>query len=92
MSKRVSKQNVFEALGFPKHEAAVMLMRAELAEKIRMWIDKHGLTQVDAASRLGISAPRMNEIVRNRVEKVSVDYLLGLCAKAGIAVSLRLAA
>lgn len=92
MTKQTSKQNVFEALGFPKHEAAVLLLRAELAEKIRNWIDKHKFTQVQAAECLGISAPRMNEIVRNRVEKVSVDYLLGLCAKAGISVSLRLAA
>ena len=45
-----------------------------------------------AAERLGVSAPRINEIVRNRIDKVSVDYLLGLCAKAGISVSLKLAA
>jgi len=31
-------------------------------------------------------------IVRNRIEKVSADDMLGLCAKAGIAVSLKLAA
>ena len=79
---RRSKQNVFEALGFPKHEAAVM----------RDWIEREELSQVAAAERLGVSAPRINEIVRNRIDKVSVDYLLGLCAKAGISVSLKLAA
>ena len=36
------------------------------------------MTQVAAAAELGISAPRLNEILKNRVEKVSVDYLLGL--------------
>lgn len=92
MSRRNSKQNVFEALGFPKHEAAVMLLRAQLAEEVRRWIEREGLTQVGAAEHFGISAPRLNEIVRNRIEKVSVDYLLGLCAKVGIPVSLKLAA
>ena len=92
MSRRNSKQNVFEALGFPKHEAAVMLLRAQLAEEVRRWIEREGLTQVGAAEHFGISAPRLNEIVRNRIEKVSVDYLLGLCAKVGIPVSLTLAA
>lgn len=92
MSRRNSKQNLFEALGFPKHEAAVMLLRAQLAEEIRRWIEREGLTQVGAAEHFGISAPRLNEIVRNRIEKVSVDYLLGLCAKVGIPVSLTLAA
>lgn len=92
MTRRSKKQNVFEALGFPKHEAAVMLFRAQLAEEIRCWIEREGLSQANAAKQLEITAPRMNEIVRNRIEKVSVDYLLGLCAKAGIAVSLKLAA
>ncbi|HRG16068.1 MAG TPA: XRE family transcriptional regulator [Pseudomonadota bacterium] len=67
---RRGKQNVFEALGFPKHEAAVMLLRAQLAEEIRRWIEREGLTQLGAAEHFGISAPRLNEIVRNRIEKV----------------------
>lgn len=92
MTRPSKKQNVFEALGFPKHVAAVMLFRAQLAEEIRCWIEREGLSQANAAKHLEITAPRMNEIVRNRIEKVSVDYLLGLCAKAGIAVSLKLAA
>ena len=56
---RRGKQNVFEALGFPKHEAAVMLLRAQLAEEIRRWIEREGLTQLGAAEHFGISAPRV---------------------------------
>jgi predicted XRE-type DNA-binding protein len=88
----MARQNIFLDLGFPKHEAAVMLMRADLATEIRQWLKRRHLSQVEAAAILGISAPRLNEIVKNRVEKVSVDYLLGLCAKAKIAVSITLAA
>ena len=88
----MSKQNIFLELGFPKHEAAVMLLRSELAAKIRKWHSTSDLSQVAAARLLGISAPRLNEILKNRVEKVSVDYLLGLCAKLGLAVNVKLAA
>ena len=88
----MARQNVFLDLGFPKHEAAVMLMRCDLAQEIRQWLKKRHLSQAAGAHILGISAPRINEIVKNRVEKVSVDYLLGLCAKAGISVSVKLAA
>ena len=88
----MTKQNIFLELGLPKHEAAVMLLRSELAGKIRKWQQRSGLTQVAAAEFLDISAPRLNEILQNRVEKVSVDYLLGLCAKLGLAVNLKLAA
>jgi hypothetical protein len=33
----------------------------------------------------------VSEIVRGKVELLSLDYLVGLCAKAGIAVGVRLA-
>jgi predicted XRE-type DNA-binding protein len=88
----MTKQNIFLDLGLPKHEAAVMLLRSELAGKIRKWQRRSGLTQVAAAELLQITAPRLTEILKNHIEKVSVDYLLGLCAKLALAVNLKLAA
>ena len=84
--------NVFLDLGFAPHDAAVMLLRCELAEALRKWIAREGLTQAQAAKRLGVSQPRISEIARNKVDKLSLDYLVGLCAKAGLSVAVRLAA
>ena len=44
------------------------------------------------AKRPGITQPRVSEITRGKVELLSLDYLVGLCAKAGIPVGVRLAA
>ena len=87
-----SSGNIFLDLGFPPHEAAVMLLRAQLAEGLRRWIEREKLTQAQAAKRLRISQPRMSEIVRGKVELLSLDYLVGLCVKAKLDVGLRLAA
>jgi predicted XRE-type DNA-binding protein len=84
--------NVFLDLGFPPHEAAVMLLRCELAEALRKWVDREGCTQAQAAKRLGVSQPRISEIARNKVDKLSLDYLVGLCAKAGVSVKVKMAA
>lgn len=84
--------NVFVDLGFPAHEAAVMLLRCELAEALRKWMDRQGITQAEAAKRLGVVQPRISEIARNKVDKLSLDYLVGLCAKAGVSVAVKLAA
>ena len=94
MAKRVVKSsgNVFLDLGFAPHEASVMLLRAQLAEALRVWMEKGKLTQAQAAKRLGIAQPRVSDIVRNKVELMSLDYLVGLCAKAKLDVGLRLAA
>ena len=87
-----SSGNIFLDLGFPAHEATVMLLRARLAEALREWMDREGLTQVQASKRLGIAQPRVSEIARGKVELLSLDYLAGLCAKAGFRLDLKLAA
>lgn len=87
-----SSGNIFVDLGFEPHEAAVMLLRCELAEVLRKWIDREGITQAQAAERLGVAQPRISEISRNKVDKLSLDYLVGLCSKAGVTVKVRTAA
>jgi predicted XRE-type DNA-binding protein len=94
MARKLTKSsgNVFRDLGFAPHEASVMLLRAQLAEALRAWMEREGLTQAQAAKRLGIAQPRVSEIMRNKVELMSLDYLVALCAKARLDVALRLAA
>lgn len=87
-----SSGNIFLDLGFPPHEAAVLLLRAELAEALRQWMESEGITQSQAAKRLGITQPRVSEIMRGKIELMSLDYMVGLCAKAGVSVKVRLAA
>ena len=84
--------NVFLDLGFPPHEAAVMLLRCEIAEALRKWMVREGLTQAQAAKHLGVAQPRICEIARNKVDRLSLDYLVGLCAKVGVSVAVKLAA
>ena len=94
MARKVTESsgNIFLDLGFPPHEAEVMMLRARLAEALRAWIERQKLTQTQASKRLGITQPRVSEITRGKVELLSLDYLVGLCAKAGIPFDLRLAA
>ena len=94
MARKVTESsgNIFLDLGFAPHEAEVMLLRAQLAEALREWIEREKLTQALAAKRLGIAQPRVSEIARGKVELLSLDYLVGLCAKVGIPVGLKLAA
>ena len=87
-----SSGNIFLDLGFPPHEAAVLLLRAEAAEALRVWMAREHLTQAQAAKRLGIAQPRLSEIAQNKIKLLSLNYLIGLCAKARLPLRLRLAA
>ena len=56
MAKNITEStgNIFLDLGFPPHEAEVMLLRAQLAEALRQWIEREQLTQAMAAKRAGM--------------------------------------
>jgi predicted XRE-type DNA-binding protein len=49
-----SSGNIFLDMGFPPHEAEVMLLRATLAEALRDWIEREELTQAEASKRLAL--------------------------------------
>jgi predicted XRE-type DNA-binding protein len=55
-------------------------------EAVSSW----GMTQTDAARRLGVTQPRLNELLRGRVGKFSLDALVALAARAGLAVHLEI--
>ncbi|WP_308918318.1 XRE family transcriptional regulator [Jannaschia sp. LMIT008] len=41
-----------------------------------------------AAGRLGVTQPRLNDLLRGKADKFSLDALIGLSARAGLAVKL----
>ena len=83
-------ENLFLALGFPPHEAEILQMRADLMGKLRLWIRDSGLTQEEAAERLGIMQSRVSNLVRGQWKKFSLDMLLTLAAKAGLQFKIEL--
>lgn len=83
-------ENLFLALGFPPHEAEILQLRAELMGQLRLWIQDHGLTQAEAAERLGVTQARVSDLVRGKWKKFSLDMLLTLAVKVGMHVRLEL--
>lgn len=57
---------------------------------LALWIRDGGLTQAEAAERLGVSHARVSDLVRGKWKKFSVDMLLTLAAKAGMRFRLEL--
>ena len=82
--------NVFRDLGFPEGEAQNLLLRADLVVHIRKVIEKLGVTQAEAAKRASITQPRMNDLVKGRTEKFTLDAMVNVAAQLGYIVKLSL--
>lgn len=94
MKKKTIKSsgNVFLDLGFPPEEAQLLAMRAKLMSDLRLYIQDKGLTQTQAAEKLGISQSRVSDLVRGKWDKFSLEMLITLEGRIGRKVSVELAA
>ena len=83
-----SKGNVFRDLGFPPDKAEHLLVRADLMIRLEKELRSRALKQAQAAKLLGISQPRVSDLLRGRMELFSADSLIDMLARLGIKVRL----
>lgn len=66
--------NVFEDLGLP--ESGELMAKAKLAAQVSSILHHRHLTQTAAAEILGISQPRVSDLMRGRLDRFSLEILL----------------
>ena len=83
--------DVFDAPSDTPAEAANMKARADLLGVIVAHVTSCGLPQEAAAARLGITRPRLNDLLRGKLGKFSLDALVNLATAAGLTFEIRVA-
>lgn len=81
-----SSGNVFRDLGFPPAEAENLRLRSELMIRLEKLIDSRGLTQREAAKVLGVTQPRISDLIRGKIDRFSIDSLVEMLGRAGLEV------
>jgi len=87
--------NVFADLGFEPDEAKALLIAADqvISEKMAIkeslmtelseWIDEKKLKQAEAAIILGVTRPRVSDLVHKKTLKFTIDALVDMLARTG---------
>lgn len=83
-----SSGNVFRDLGFDREEAEHLLVRADLMIQVQKLIASRGLKQKSVAKLLGVTQPRVSDLLRGRVDLFSTDALIDILARLGAQVRL----
>lgn len=84
--KRQRFRSVWDAIERSPAQAANMKARSEMMLAIRETVEGWAVTQAAAAKRLGLTQPRMNDLMRGRINKFSLDALINLAARAGLSI------
>ena len=86
-----SFDSVFDAIADTPAEAANMRARASLMSAIIAQVRSWDVSQEVAAQRLGITRPRLNDLLRGKLAKFSLDALVTVATAAGLDLEIRIA-
>jgi len=90
--------NVFADLGFAPEEAErlqaesrrriseKLAIKEELMTRLGEWIDQQNLKQADAALILGVTRPRVSDVINKKTPKFTIDALVDMLGRAGMSV------
>jgi predicted XRE-type DNA-binding protein len=80
--------SIWDALEDTPQEAANMRLRSKLMMELCSVIRGWELSQKEAAKRLKITQPRLNDVLSGKIDKFSLDALVNLSAAAQLGVDI----
>lgn len=90
--KKQAFNNVWDALETDPIQRANLTLRSELMIAISKWFEASGYTQKEAAEVLGTTQPRLNDVLKGKIDRCTIDRLVNMLEAAGQHVSIELQA
>ena len=92
MSEKLNRvsagDNIFETLGHAPEEAANLLIRSRLMGELKQFIRDNKMSLRKAATFFDISHPRISDLMKGRIDRFGIDYLVDMAHKAGKRVTI----
>jgi predicted XRE-type DNA-binding protein len=82
-------ESVWDAIEDTPEQAENMKLRAVLMMALSEQIASEQLSQAQAAQRLGVTQPRISDLMRGKIHLFSLDALVNMAVVAGLQVELR---
>lgn len=81
--------SVWDAIKDTAAEAENMKLRSALMMALEQQIRAKGWNQTEAARRLGVTQPRVSDLLRGKINLFALDTLVNMVAAAGLHVEMR---
>ena len=81
--------SVWDAIEDTPAEAENMKLRSELMMAIKDHITRTGMSQSQAAQLLGVTQPRVSDLIRGKINLFGLDALVNMAAAAGLHIEMR---
>jgi predicted XRE-type DNA-binding protein len=81
--------SVWDAIEKSPAQAENLKVRSALMLALKRHIQREGLNQTEAARVLGVTQPRISDLMRGKIELFGIDMLVNMLAAAGLRVTLQ---
>jgi len=85
----VTRGDVLDDLGFSRSEATALKFKADLLDAIRAEIERRDYTQRQLVSILDEHQPAVSNLIRGRINQVSIEKLLRYADRLGMRARLK---
>lgn len=82
--------SVWDAIEDTSEAAENMKLRAALMSALKHHLARTGMSQAQAAKLLGVTQPRVSDLVRGKINLFGLDALVNMAVAAGLQVELRI--
>lgn len=90
MSNTDTFSSIWDALSDTPEQAANLQVRSQLMQQIAAIVNTNDWTQAEAATRCGVTQPRINDLLRGRISRFSLDALVNIAAALGKRVNIEI--
>ena len=81
--------SVWEAIEDTPEAAENMKLRSVLMMALKGQIARSGLSQAQAAKLLGVTQPRVSDLMRGKINLFALDALVNMATTAGLRIEMR---
>jgi len=89
MSKAQEFDSVWEAIENTPEEAENMKLRSVLMMELKAHLARTGMSQAEAAKLLGVTQPRVSDLIRGKINLFGLDALVNMVSAAGLHIEMR---
>jgi predicted XRE-type DNA-binding protein len=81
--------SVWDAIEDTPEEAENMKLRSALMLALKDHLTRAGMSQADAARLLGVTQPRISDLMRGKINLFGLDALVNMATAAGLRIELK---
>lgn len=82
-------ESVWDAIEDTPEEAENMKLRSVLMTALKQHIVRSNMTQAEAARQLGVTQPRVSDLMRGKINLFGLDALVNMASAAGLRMELQ---